>query len=61
MDNLIYTLSGNQLNRVDDASTISAYNTGFEFKDGARQADEYAYNANGNLVKDLNKVITDIQ
>ncbi len=61
IDNLAYTLNGNQLTRVDDAVTASAYNGGFEFKDGVKQANEYAYDANGNLTKDLNKGITDIQ
>ena len=61
LDNLTYTLNGNQLTRVDDAVTASAYNGGFEFKDGVKQSNEYAYDANGNLTKDLNKGITDIQ
>ena len=60
IDNLTFTLDGNRLNRVDDAVTASAYNGGFEFKDGAKQANEYAYDANGNLTKDLNKGITNI-
>lgn len=61
IDNLSYTLNGNQLNRVDDAVNTSAYNGGFEFKDGVKQANEYAYDNNGNLTKDLNKGITEIQ
>lgn len=61
IDNLTYTLTGNQLNRVDDAATASAYNAGFEFKDNVKQAGEYAYDANGNLTKDLNKGISSIQ
>ena len=59
--NLTYTLTGNRLNRVDDAVTVSAYNNGFEFKNGASAANEYAYDANGNLTKDSNKGITLIQ
>ena len=61
IDNLTYTLDGNRLNRVDDAAGTAAYNSGFEFVDGASQAGEYAYDANGNLTKDLNKNIIDIQ
>lgn len=61
IDDLAFTLSGNQLNRVDDAATASAYNGGFEFKDGVKQSNEYAYDANGNLTKDLNRNIVDIQ
>ena len=61
IDNLTFTLNGNQLNRVDDAVTGSAYNGGFEFKDAVKQANEYAYDTNGNLTKDLNKNISEIQ
>ena len=61
IDNLTFTLDGNQLNLVDDAVTASAYNGGFEFKDAVKQADEYAYDANGNLTKNLNKNISEIQ
>ena len=61
IDNLTFTLNGNQLSRVDDAVMASAYGGGLEFKDGVKQVGEYTYDANGNLTKDLNKGITDIQ
>ena len=60
IDNLTLTLNGNQLNRVDDAVAASTYNGGFEFKNGANAADEYSYDVNGNLTKDLNKGISGI-
>ena len=61
IDNLTFTQDGNRPTRVDDAVTASAYNNGFEFKDGVKQANEYAYDANGNLTKDLNKGISKIE
>ena len=45
IDDLTLTLDGNWLTRVDDAATSSAY----------------TYDKNGNMTKDLNKKITDIQ
>ena len=61
IDNLTFTLNGNQLSRVDDAVGTAEYNGGFEFKDAVQQANEYAYDANGNLTKDLNRNISEIQ
>lgn len=61
IDNLSVTLDGNQLVSVNDAATVSAFNNGFDFKDGSKQATEYFYDDNGSLIKDLNKKITNIQ
>ena len=61
IDNLTFTLNGNQLSRVDDAVSTVAYGTNTAFVNGASAAGEYAYDVNGNLTKDLNKGIADIQ
>ena len=61
IDNLTMTLTGNQLKVVNDAVTATAYNNGFEFKDGTKLTKEYSYDANGNLTEDSNKNITSIQ
>ena len=46
---------------MNDVANTAAYNNGFEFKDAVKQANEYAYDANGNLTKDLNRNISNIQ
>ena len=55
IDNLTYTYNGNRLTKVEDATGNTA-----GFKNGASQANEYNYDNNGNLTKDLNKGITNI-
>ena len=55
IDNLTYTYSGNQLTRVDDATGNSA-----GFSNGTSTTNEYTYDNNGNLTKDLNKNISSI-
>ena len=62
MDNLgyFYTANSNQLTKVTDTS-----NQPQGFKDDSNGsndlADDYAYDLNGNLIKDTNKNITEIQ
>ena len=45
---------------VDDAAGTNAYGGGFEFRDNVKQTEEYAYDANGNLVKDLNRNVLSV-
>ena len=61
IDDLSLSYDGNQLQTVNDNSLNSVYVDGFEFKDGAKEDIEYAYDSNGNLIQDLNKKITDIR
>jgi RHS repeat-associated protein len=61
IDNLTFTYNGNQVTRIDDSVNDPTYNGVFNFVDGASQANEYTYDKNGNLTKDLNKKISLIQ
>ena len=61
IDDLSLSYAGNRLKKVADRSGTSAFNNGFEFKDGVDLSTEYEYDENGNLTKDLNKKITAIQ
>ncbi len=61
IDNLTFTYNGNQVTKIEDAVTDPTYNGVFNFMDGASQNNEYTYDENGNLTKDLNKNISLIQ
>ena len=50
-----------QITRIDDSVNDPTYNGVFNFVDGTSQANEYTYDKNGNLTKDLNKKISLIQ
>ena len=69
MDNMTYnqidnltmsTYTGNQLKRVVDSSSNQVSNDLMEFKYN-NSGEQYAYNENGSLIKDLNKSITLIE
>ena len=61
IDNLTYAYTGNKLTKVHDAVTTPiTYEGAFHFVDRANVDNEYAYDKNGNLTKDLNKNITSI-
>jgi len=61
IDNLLYQYEDNRLVSVHDAiaNTDNGYGN-FDFTDGTFQATEYVYDANGNMIQDLNKGITNI-
>lgn len=58
IDELYYTYSHNQLLKVDDLSTFQYKSEGF--KDGTNSGNDYSYDVNGNMTKDENKGILDI-
>ena len=46
---------------IDDSGYTPTYTGAFNFMNGASQSNEYTYDKNGNLTKDLNKNISSIQ
>ena len=61
IDDLTYSYNGNQIMAISDKAGSLLYNGSFDFKDGANADVEYFYDANGALVKDLNKGISNIE
>ena len=61
IDDLTYQYNGNQIKAISDKAGSLLYDGSFDFKDGADEDVEYFYDANGALVKDLNKGISNIE
>ena len=61
IDDLTYSYNGNQIKAISDKAGSLLYDGSFDFKDGANADVEYFYDANGALVKDLNKGISNIE
>lgn len=62
IDQLAYSYnSSNKLSGVGDAAPATGNGSLGDFKDGANSGDDYAYDANGNMVSDANKAISSIQ
>ncbi|MFZ6663667.1 DUF6443 domain-containing protein [Peijinzhouia sedimentorum] len=59
IDSLSYSYDGNRLKAVND--TINQTNGVGDFKDRTIEAIQYTYDANGNLITDLNKEISHIR
>ena len=60
IDDVALSYDGNQLVCADDAADALVYAGAMDFHDGANEQTEYAYDANGNLTKDLNRGIESI-
>ena len=61
IDDLTYSYNGNQVKAISDKAGSLLYYGSFDFKDGANADVECFYDANGALVKDLNKGISNIE
>ena len=61
IDDLTYSYNGNQIQAISDKAGSLLYDGSFDFKDGANASTEYFYDANGALIKDLNKGISNIE
>ena len=57
VDDLSLSYNGNQLMSVEDKGTNPGLSMSMDFKDSSHEPVEYAYDGNGNMVKDLNKGI----
>ncbi|MCH3994112.1 MAG: M91 family zinc metallopeptidase [Prevotella sp.] len=61
IDQLTYFYEGNQVRKIKDQVTGPFYSGAFHFTDHTDSDVEYDYDRNGNMTKDLNKEITQIE
>ncbi|MCM1757668.1 RHS repeat domain-containing protein [Bacteroides ovatus] len=61
IDDLVLSYDGNQLVSVEDKGTNPSLSMSMDFRNGSHESVEYAYDGNGNMVKDLNKGISMIE
>lgn len=61
IDDLAFTYNGNLVTRVDDYEEDPTYTGAFNFVDGSSTSNEYQYDGNGNMTKNLNRNISSIQ
>ena len=57
VDMMSYTYNGNQVTSIHDSGNSAIYTGSQDFKNNSVSSDEYSYDANGNMIKDLNKEI----
>ena len=61
IDDLEISYNGNQRTAVTDNAGSLSYDNASDFVDGVDKTEEYSYDANGALVKDLNRGIDSIE
>ncbi|MCM1109742.1 MAG: hypothetical protein NC336_00890 [Clostridium sp.] len=61
VDDLTMDYDGDRVMRISDAADRVLHESSPDFDDGADCTDEIAYDANGNMIRDLNRVISCIR